>query len=188
MSDTLSERPEGDELSARPDPAMEQPAPPETGAPEPGPASTTPAPRRETVTCPDCGTTAEVTLTRRDAADFCSRCDFPLFWTPAAIQLGDRDTDEATLRRLPGTAGRLTVASAACPHCHEANPLAATECGRCGRPMVMAPEPVAVAPPPPPAPAPPPEPEPRSLWWLWLLLALTSVLAVALVGWWVLES
>lgn len=186
MSDTLSERSDGDEMSAWPDPSVEPATPPAAGGAEPRPASTTPSPRRETVTCPDCGTSAEVTLTRRDAADFCSRCDFPLFWTPAAIQLGDRDTDESTLRRLPGTAGRLTVASATCPHCHEANPLAATECGRCGRPMVIAPAPVVVAPPPPP-PAPPPEPEPRSLWWLWLLLGTTAVLLAVLVGWWVLE-
>jgi hypothetical protein len=161
------------------DPVSLRPAP-EAAAP--------PAERRtESVTCPECGTRADVTVTRRDAVDFCNRCDFPLFWTPSTIQLGDRETAEATLRRLPGTAGRVTVASVPCPHCDEANLLTATTCGRCGRPMVLeeAPAPVVVAPPPPP---PAPAPEPRSLWWLWLLLGLSGVLLAALVVWFVVEG
>src|SRR4051794_15838214 len=99
------------------------------------------------VTCPECGTRASVALTRRESTDFCTRCDFPLFWTPQTIQIGDRATAQESLRRLPGTAGKVTVASTACPHCGEANPLIAETCARCGLPMVL-------------APAPPPAPEP----------------------------
>ncbi|WP_436699427.1 hypothetical protein [Nocardioides sp. BYT-33-1] len=139
------------------------------------------------VTCPECGTQATVALGQRDAADFCARCDYPLFWTPQTIQLGDRETDGATLRRLPGTAGQVTVASVPCPHCGEVNPLAAESCTRCGLPMVVAPppepdpepEPVLVVPPPPV-----PEPEPHSLWWAWALLGSTALLLVALLVWW----
>ncbi len=139
------------------------------------------------VTCPECGTQATVALSERDAADFCARCDYPLFWTPQTIQLGDRDTDGDTLRRLPGTAGQVTVASIPCPHCGEVNPLAAETCTRCGLPMVVvpppepepAPEPVVVVPPPPP-----PVPEPRSLWWVWTLLGVTTLVLVALLVWW----
>ncbi len=155
--------------------------------PPPPPASmvAAPTPRRETVTCPECGTTSDVTLTRREAADFCPRCDFPLFWTPATIQLGDQETAGETLRRLPGTAGRTTVAAVPCPHCSEANPIAALTCVRCGLPMAAPPPPVHVA--PPPLPAPVPVPVKRTPWWVWVALALTAVVLAALVAWFALD-
>jgi hypothetical protein len=184
MSEAVATQPDDDDSvpTGVPDPS---PDPVETTA-DVGAAANGSA-RTEPVTCPECGTTAEVALARRQASDFCRRCDFPLFWTPQTIQLGDRDTDEATLRRLPGTAGRVTVASVACPHCDEANPLSATLCGRCGLPMVVAPppappEPVIVS--PPPAPPPEPEPEPRTSWWPWVAGVATLTLAV-LLAWWV---
>lgn len=138
----------------------------------------------ELLTCPECGTAARVTLNRRDAQDFCRVCDYPLFWTPTAIQRDRTDADES-LRRLPGTVGRATIASLACPHCAEPNALSAQVCVRCGglmHPVVEAPppppEPVYVAPPPPP---PEPEPERGWPWWAWALLGLGVVIAVTVI-------
>ncbi len=190
MTDTMP----GSPLGATPDPAdvpATQPVPAlekhDLAAPAAPPAATPASEvRRESVVCPECGQVAPAALTRRDSGDFCTRCDFPLFWTPSEIQLGDdQRTSAESLRRLPGTAGRVTVASTPCPHCHEANTLSATSCVRCGLPMVVAPEPapVHVAPAPPPEPA--PEPVKRTPWWLWLLLGLTAALLVALVVWYV---
>lgn len=141
------------------------------------------AARREVV-CPECGTVATITVNRREAEDFCRRCDFPLFWTPAAIVL-DTSTgpNSDALRRLPGTAGRVTVGKLACPHCAEVNPVTSTHCLRCQGDLhpVVPPAPAApVALPPPPAPEPEPEPA-RTPWWVWAGIALTVLLAIALV-------
>ncbi|MCW2597739.1 MAG: hypothetical protein JWR06_189 [Jatrophihabitans sp.] len=154
------------------------PAPPPAVVEVISPAAT------EVLTCPECGTTAAVTVNRRDAADFCRKCDYPLFWTPSRVHYDSvsRSADE-TLRRLPGTVGRATVASLPCPHCAEPNALTAEICVRCGLSMLPT-----VAPPPPPEPvyAPPPQPEvyvepERGIpWWVWALLA-TGVAALATV-------
>jgi hypothetical protein len=134
----------------------------------------------EVLNCPECGTTATVTVNRRESSDFCRVCDYPLFWTPSRVHYdnGARSADE-TLRRLPGTVGRATVASLPCPHCAEPNALTAQICVRCGQSMY----PVA-APPPPPPPAyiaPPPAvevvPERGIAWWVWVLLG-TGVAAL----------
>ncbi len=152
--------------------------------PPPSAASVPIAQRHESITCPECGTVAEVQLTRRESADFCAKCDFPLFWTPSTIQLGEGATDGATLRRLPGTAGKQTVASTACPHCYEANPITSDNCFRCGLPMVVA---AAPAPPPVVYTPPPPAPEPRKLPWLLIaFVGITAAVFVALVIWFVL--
>lgn len=139
---------------------------------------------RELIVCPECGTTAMIVLNRRDASDFCRSCDFPLFWTPAAVLREDSMRSvEDSLRRLPGTVGRATVASVACPHCAEPNQLSAQTCVRCGRPMHLEPE----APPPAPVYVPPPpapvvvEPDRGVPWWAWLLVALGVVAIVALL-------
>lgn len=137
---------------------------------------------RDQVTCPECGATQEVHLNRRDAVDFCRRCDFPLFWTPSRVTR-DRDLgpESEALRRLPGTVGRDLLASFACPHCAELNVVAAENCIRCGLSM----HPVAPPPPPPVVVAPPPpvvvEPERGVPWWVWLLLALATAAIVVLV-------
>ncbi len=137
--------------------------------------------RRESTTCPECGTVADVQLTRRESGDFCAKCDFPLFWTPTTIQLGESATDGATLRRLPGTAGKQTVASTACPHCFEANPITSENCFRCGLSMVVAapPAPAPIVYTPPPAAA-----EPKQIPWLLIgFVSLTAVVFAALVVW-----
>lgn len=126
-----------------------------------------------------------VTLNRRESQDFCRKCDFPLFWTPSTV-LRDpaAQSAEESLRRLPGTVGRATVASQPCPHCAEPNALSAQVCVRCGRSMHLE------APPPPPEPVyvpPPPAPvyvEPekeRVAWWVWPLLGLILVLTITLL-------
>ena len=143
-----------------------------------------PAVTGEALTCPECGTVSHVTLNRREAVDFCHTCDYPLFWAPKKILRGSGEQTDESLRRLPGTSGRVSVASLPCPFCAEPNAINAHTCVRCGRPM----HPVAAPPPPPPprayVPPPPPEPvwepEPGIAWWVWLLLAL-GVVALAVV-------
>ncbi len=180
MSDTLTGRHvlSGDEPEPGPLPlyADEQP----TQALEPPLAVPTPtsAPD-EQVTCPECGTVAMVALTRRESEDFCRSCDFPLFWTPSKVVLDSGSTAGDSLRRLPGTSGRVTVGSIECPTCSEGNVVTAETCVRCGGPMVLPPEPVVVVPPPPPPPA--PEPVQRTPLWVWILGGSTLLLLIALV-------
>ena len=150
--------------------------------PDPGPAVVDVG-TRELVTCPECGATQDVQLNRRDAVDFCQRCDFPLFWAPQR-PTRDRETGGETesLRRLPGTVGRTTLASVPCPHCFELNTVSAVVCVRCEQSMHP------IEPPPPPPAAPPPlppepvyeEPEPVTPWWVWVLVAFSAG-AVAMV-------
>lgn len=196
MSNTLSGKHvlTGDEPE-RPGTAVPEPSP--EPAPEPGhfaavddqPTTTlepplgVPVPSNapaEQVTCPECGTVAMVALTRREADDFCVQCDYPLFWTPSKIVLGSTATAGDSLRRLPGTSGRATVASVPCPHCAEGNLVTAEVCIRCGGLMDPPPvEQVVVAAPPPPPPA--PEPVATTPLWVWLLGGATLLLLVALV-------
>lgn len=137
------------------------------------------------VSCPECGAVATITVNRRESHDFCAACDFPLFWTPNQVVIGDADLQaHAALRRLPGTAGRTTVGNLSCPHCAEANPLSGVLCLRCSGDL----RPVAAVPVAPPEPEPVPEPvaEPTGIssWW-WVLggatLALLIVVVVSLV-------
>jgi hypothetical protein len=153
----------------------------EMADPEPVPAFVDVS-TRELVTCPECGATQDVQLNRRDAVDFCQRCDFPLFWAPQQ-PTRDRETGAETesLRRLPGTVGRSTLASVPCPHCFELNTVSAVVCVRCERSM----HPVEPAPPPPALPPPPPEPvyvepERATPWWVWLVVAFGAG-AIAMV-------
>lgn len=137
---------------------------------------------RTEIVCPECGTAAGVALNRRDAQDFCAQCDFPLFWTPAEVIRDGEAGGGESLRRLPGTAGRVTVAAVPCPTCAEANPVGAQTCLRCGGPMVLpVPEPTVVVELPAPVE---PEPEPRKRgidWYWWVVGAATLVALVALV-------
>lgn len=137
----------------------------------------------ESVTCPECGTVAQVTLNRRDSVDFCRTCDFPLFWTPSKVLRDGSDTSDQSLRRLPGQAGRATIASLPCPFCYEPNALNAETCIRCGRSM----HPVEAPPPPQPlyiAPPPAPvveAPKQKVAWWVWALLAAGAAALIVLV-------
>jgi hypothetical protein len=137
------------------------------------------------IPCPSCGTVAHLDQVRRDASEFCPTCDYPLFWartTGFGTDEGGLDGENG-LRRLPGTAGRVAVASLFCPTCTEPNVVTAVLCIRCGSDLHPAPpEPVTVILPPPPEPEPEPEPlpEPRR-WWPWVVLALI-VLALVIIA------
>lgn len=113
-----------------------------------------PAPATTTLVCPACSTVATVTLSRRDAHDFCPnpKCDYPLFWARREDAVGGPDGDvEGARRRSPGTAGAERLVSVPCPACAELNVPGEAWCLRCGADMT---------PPPPPLPVPVPLPEP----------------------------
>ena len=135
------------------------------------------------ITCPECSAPAMVELTRRDALDFCQRCDFPLFWSRDQVVIGDPvDSSDDALRRLPGTLGRVVIASTPCPPCNEPNLPTARLCVRCGLTMQASmppapPQRPVMLPEPPMAPL---EDEPRR-WWIWLLVVLTVLLVVGIV-------
>lgn len=141
-----------------------------------------PSPRTTEIACPSCGTVSYYTELGRDASGFCRECDFPLFWArtprPAAAGIGDGD---GGLRRLPGTAGRVALATIDCPACTEPNPVASVICIRCGSELRPAP-PIVLPPPEPvivpePEPLPVPAPPPRVLW-PWILLVVMAVAGV----------
>lgn len=137
------------------------------------------------ITCPTCGTVSHFEELGRDAGSFCRTCDYPLFWVRSVQLAAAGSGGDAGLRRLPGTAGRVAVATLDCPSCTEPNLVTATVCIRCG--ADMHPVPLVEAPPPPPEPtveivAPPPPPPPaRRVWWPWILLGVAAVLAIILL-------
>jgi hypothetical protein len=136
------------------------------------------------ITCPECGQVSEFTSIRRAHDEFCSHCDYPLFWAPSSIPIvsGGPATD-ATLRRLPGAGGRMLIGTQVCPSCGELNPIgeAQTHCIRCSADL----HPKPPEPPPPPPPPPEPEPEPmiveESRWRWWLIVALVFVIVTVAV-------
>lgn len=134
------------------------------------------------IACPSCGTVSHFADLGRDASAFCRVCDYPLFWArPTRSVSGDADDGESGLRRLPGTAGRVALATIDCPVCTEPNPVSATICIRCGSDLRPAPPTVVVpvAPPPViPEPEPVPEPVPARVIWPWIVLALLAVAAI----------
>ncbi len=132
------------------------------------------------ITCPECGQVSALTVIRRAADEFCTHCDYPLFWAPSSVPLSvGGPASDATLRRLPGAGGRMLVGTQVCPACGELNPLSVTHCLRCHtdlNPPPPEPEPL-----PPPPPAPVPVVEEPSRWWLWLLLALAFIIVTVIV-------
>ncbi|MGS0688168.1 hypothetical protein ACVBEQ_23920 [Nakamurella sp. GG22] len=139
------------------------------------------APAGELVTCPECGQVATVDMARRQADDFCSSCDFPLFWARGQVIPAGGEDSGASLRRLPGTVGRAATAALICPHCAEPNPPAGEICIRCSLSLhpveIPEPEPVIFVPLPPP-PAPRPE---RTFDWWWVVALVTVLIAIAAV-------
>jgi hypothetical protein len=140
------------------------------------------------VTCPTCGTVSYFDEVNRDANAFCRVCDYPLFWVRSTAFAGVGDAEGGVgLRRLPGTAGRITVAMEACPECSEPNPVSVNICVRCGADMHPPPPP----PPPPPepepepepvfVPPPPPPPPPARNWWPWVALGVLAVVAIVIL-------
>ena len=154
----------------------------------PVPTAAEAAPSEVTIVCPECGTPCAVSLSRRDADDFCPTCDYPMFWArPQERTGGAQDGADDARWRSPGASGALRLATVPCPACQELNLPSAVLCVRCGAEM---------APPPPPEPAPLPlpqpvvvvpppvvrEPEPplRFPWWWY-----AAMLAVAGIAWYV---
>lgn len=140
-----------------------------------------PPAKTEQITCPECGRVSMVTLTRRESVDFCESCDYPLFWTPNRILLDSSGLYDDSLRRLPGTVGRVSVTSFPCPHCAEPNQVTAIDCVRCGLPLRPVhfeprPEPVYL-----PTYEPEPEPETGLPWWVYVLVATLIMATVVFI-------
>ncbi|MCU4186052.1 hypothetical protein K6U06_16910 [Acidiferrimicrobium sp. IK] len=136
------------------------------------------------ITCPTCGTVSHFEEMGRDAASFCRTCDYPLFWARSAQLAATGAGGDAGLRRLPGTAGRMAVATLECPACTEPNLVTAAICIRCG--ADLHPAPVIQAPPPPEPtvtymPPPPPPPPAKRVIWPWVLLVLGLVIGLVLL-------
>src|SRR5688572_31500456 len=58
-----------------------------------------------------CSSDLTVDMARRQADDFCRRCDFPLFWARGTVIAPEGAESGASLRRLPGTVGRAATRS-----------------------------------------------------------------------------
>lgn len=138
------------------------------------------------VTCPSCGTVSHFDQMRRDAQEFCRRCDYPLFWVRSSdAPVGPASEGDVGLRRLPGAGGRQVVASLGCPSCNEPNLYTSTICIRCGADLhPVAPMPVVeVAPPPPPPPPPEPEPPVGPIWPYYVaLIGVPVIIALILLS------
>ncbi len=141
------------------------------------------------ITCPECGHQTDLVSIRRSSEEFCTQCDYPLFWVSSNVPTTTKGANsDSTLRRLPGAGGRNRVGTKVCPECGELNPLGETHCIRCTAeldPKPAAP-PVVVATPPPLPPPPEPEPEPELIttpWWWWPAAALiASAIAIPILA------
>lgn len=133
--------------------------------------------------CPTCGTVSYFDEVSRDAGTFCRVCDYPLFWVRSAhLATNGTSSEDVGLRRLPGTAGRVALATIACPSCTEPNPIDASICIRCGADLHPAP-PVVVELPPPTAPVPAVRPAApaKAAIWPWIVLGVLAAVAIALI-------
>jgi|SRR5829696_8827352 len=136
------------------------------------------------VVCPECGLITTLDAIRRRFDEFCSHCDFPLFWAPSAVPVASESrSNDATLRRLPGAGGLQMIGTRVCPSCGEQNPIGDRICWRCKfdmepQPVLEEPEP---EPPPPPPPAPPPAPPPKRNWVPWIVLGVVTVLIIIVI-------
>jgi len=133
------------------------------------------------ITCPDCGQVTSLDAVRHSADEFCTHCDFPLFWArPEGFASEAIDDTDVSRRRLPGTGGRLTVGHRPCPSCGEQNHISAVRCIRCKALMDPAPPPPMYVP-PPPFYNPPVEPKSRWKWWYWVIIGAVVVAALVVV-------
>lgn len=128
------------------------------------------------IVCPECGLVSTLPSIRRASDEFCSHCDFPLFWAPTAVPaMTESSSNDSTLRRLPGAGGRLMIGTRVCPTCGELNSIAEKFCTRCHNDMDPQPAQLVVPPPPPPPALVVVE---KRNWWPWIALALVTILAI----------
>lgn len=136
------------------------------------------------IVCPECSQITSLVAVRRAAEEFCSQCDYPLFWAPSAVPMATPgSSNAATMRRLPGAAGRRELGSQVCRSCGELNPLKETHCVRCSielnpKPVVEQPVPVVQLLEPEPEPLPEPIERP---WWIWLLVGSMLIIQTGIV-------
>jgi hypothetical protein len=136
------------------------------------------------IVCPECSQVTSLVAVRRAAEEFCTQCDYPLFWAQSAIPMASPgSSNAATMRRLPGAAGRRQVGTRVCPSCGELNPLKETHCVRCT--IELDPKPV-VEPEPVPVvrilePEPVVEVVPERPWWIWLLVGAMLIIETGIV-------
>ena len=72
------------------------------------------------------------------ADNFCSKCDYPLFWDQVHVSVfSDDEHADGAHRRLPGVGGRDRVRMKACPACAEPNPIVNLHCMRCASMMEL---------------------------------------------------
>jgi hypothetical protein len=137
------------------------------------------------IVCPECSHITSLVAVRRAAEEFCEHCDYPLFWAPSAVPMASPgSSNAATMRRLPGAAGRRQIGTRVCPSCGELNQHKVTHCVRCT--SELDPKPVVEPPPPPPVvrvlePEPEPVPVPKRPWWIWLLVTAMVAAETAIV-------
>jgi hypothetical protein len=99
------------------------------------------------------------------------------------VPLEEPDSEDPTVRRMPGVSGRQTVGKRVCSKCGELNYLGETHCARCNAELDPK-QPILVILPPPPAPEPAPtvvvvQPPPAPPWWWWWPLGLIGIAVVA---------
>jgi hypothetical protein len=137
------------------------------------------------IVCPECGQISTLPAIRRNSDEFCTHCDFPLFWAPSAVPLATQTMgSDTTLRRLPGAGGRQLIGTRVCPTCGELNPVDEHQhlCLRCNNELdpqpVFEPEPEPEIPPPPP---PAPVVVQKRNWWPWIILAAVVVITIVVI-------
>jgi len=136
------------------------------------------------IVCPECSQVTSLVAVRRAAEEFCTQCDYPLFWAPSAIPMASPgSSNAATMRRLPGAAGRRQIGTRVCPSCGELNPLKETHCVRCT--VELDPKPVVEPEPVPVVRMLEPEPVPEVVlerpWWIWLLIGAMLIIETGIV-------
>ncbi len=83
------------------------------------------------IECPNCGALQEDFDDKRIANNFCSECDYPIFFD--TLDESQRDSEDASARnRSPGVEGRSKQNWRECPACGEKNDRDALHCVRCG--------------------------------------------------------